>query len=305
MNKNSKSLVGLLVVGVLAVASMSLNSCKNTLTPSLYNSNQVYLANPVIDSLSPSGSALAGLDTVTIYGKNFTADKDSDLVYFIKSQTGSSNDVSTPAVVSSTTTKLVVVAPPLPGNVQVRVAVIGALLYGTKTYQLIAAISQFGGLSSSQVAWGLCAGSDSILYAAVSSAGVDRGIFKTTVNGPVQYVSPMAGLIGWNSLKFGPDGTLYCVRGNRAIYSVVPGGNAAAQLWVSLATGTFVDMDFDQNHNMWFGGSGGNIYRIKSDKSNHAFPFTGTVHSVRCFGGDLRCSKCWCGPGAGLQGPDH
>lgn len=273
---------------LFAVVSLNVGGCKNEVTPSLYNPNQQYLPNPVIDSLSPSGSALAGVDTVTIHGKNFSADKDSDLVYFVKPEVGTSNDVSNPSIISATLTKLAVIAPALSGDsIQVRVAVYGALLYGTKVYQLIAAISQFGTLASSQVAYGICGGSDSVLYAAISSSNVDRGIFKVTSTGTNSYAPATSGLVGWSGIKFGHGGYLYGVRGNRAVYRFAPGGNVSAQVWVSAPSGSFSDMDFDANQNLWVGGSGGNIYRIMPDAAVKGFPFSGSVRSVRYYDGYL------------------
>ena len=273
---------------MVGCAIMSFNGCKNNVTASLYNPNQQFLPNPVIDSLSPSGSALAGVDTVTIHGKYFAADKDSDLVYFIKSVVSSSNDVINPPIISATSTSLSFIAPALPGDsLQVRVAVEGALLYGTKMYNLISAVSQFGGLASSQAAYGLAAGSDSALYGAISSSNVDRGIFKVTSTGTSTYAPATSGLIGWNGIKFGPGGYLYGVRGNRAIYRFAPGGGGAAQVWVSAPSGSFSDLDFDPNQNLWVGGGGGNIYRITPSASVKGFAFSGTVRSVRYYNGYL------------------
>lgn len=287
MKKNFISIVGFLAAAVLAVTSFSLDGCNNPVTSSLYNPSQTFLPNPVIDSLSPSGSALAGIDTVMIYGKNFSADKDSELVYFIEPD-GKKNDVSTPTIINATSTRLSVVAPALSGDsIQVRVAVYGALLYGIKTYSLIPAVSQYGGLSSSQAAYGVCAGADGYLYAAVSSNNVDRGIFKMAPTTSSAYAPATSGLIGWNALEFGSGGYLYAVRGNRAIYRFPAGGNAGAQVWTAASSGSFTAMDFDANENLWVGGSGGNIYSIAPDAGKKTFPFDGVVRAIRYYDGYL------------------
>ncbi len=287
MKKNFISFLGFLVVATIVAASVGLNGCKNPVTASLYNPNQEYLPNPVIDSLTPSGSALAGIDTVTIYGKYFAADKDSELVYFIE-PAGRSNDVSTPTIISATTTRLTVVAPALSGDsIQVRVAVYGALLYGIKTYSLVPAVAQFGGISSSQMAYSVCAGPDTSLYIALTSSNVDRGIFKVTSTGMTAYAPATSGLIGWSALRFGSGGYLYAVRGNRAIYRFPAGGNAAAQVWASASSGSFNDIDFDANENLWVAGSGGNIIMITPGAAKKTFPFSGTVSAVRYYNGYL------------------
>ncbi len=280
MKRIFKSFIELAVLVVFVVMSMNLAGCKPDVTPSLYDPSQQYLPNPVVDSLSPSGSALAGVDTVIIYGKNFSAGIKQELVFFNSSMV---------PIVGGTVNKIVVQAPAMPSDsIAVRVTVNGALLYSPiVTYRLIAAISQFGNLAAAQVAYGICAGADTSLYAAISSNGVDRGIFKMTSTGGSSYAPATAGLIGWNAIKFGAGGYLYGVRGNRAIYRFAPGGNANAQIWVSASSGLFFDIDFDLNNNLWVGGNSQYIYRIKPDGSVKAFPFSGNVRSVRYYNGYL------------------
>ena len=288
MKKNIRYLFGIAVAFIFVASAVSMDGCKNQVTSSLYNPSQEYLPNPVIDSLSPTGSALAGVDTVTLYGKNFSGNKDSDLVYFIEPGTGTGNQVSNPSIINATSSKLTVKAPALSGDsIQVRVAVIGALLYGTKVYQLIPAISQFGNLGTTQAAYGVCAGADTSLYAAISSNNVDRGVFKVTSAGTNSYAPATSGLIGWNAIKFGPGGYLYAVRGNRAVYRFAPGGGTAAQVWASATSGSLYDMDFDADLNLWVGGNASSIYRIKQDASVKGFTFSGTVRSLRYYNGYL------------------
>ncbi len=273
---------------VAALAGMALNivGCKPATTPSLYDATQNYSPDPVVDSLSPSGSALAGIDTVTIYGRNFSSSPDSVLVFFTKPG-NPNNTVFRGTIFSVTPTRLSVQAPALAGDtVYVQVAVHGALLYGTVAYKLVNAISEYGGLASDQVAFGLSGSAESELYGAISSSNVDRGIFKFTQTSGSSYAGATAGLVGWNALKFGPGGYLYAVRGNRAIYRIDPGGGSP-QLWKSATSGSFVDMDFDPSHNLWVGGTGGKIFMVDQSGNFKGFSFTPAVKALRYFNGSL------------------
>ncbi len=193
---------------IVVLAGMTLNmvGCKPATAPSLYDQNQKYISDPVVDSLSPAGSALAGIDTVTIYGRNFSSNPDSELVFFVKPGVPN-NTVFRGTVFSVTPNRLSVQAPALYGDtIYVQVTVHGALLYGTASYKIVNAVSEYGGLSASQVAYGLSGSAESELYGAISSNNVDRGIFKLTRTSSSTYAGPTTGLVGWNALKFGPGG---------------------------------------------------------------------------------------------------
>ncbi len=278
----------MLLSTIAALASITLNivGCKPATTPSLYDPAQKYLSDPVVDSLSPSGSALAGIDTVTIYGKNFSSSPDSVLVFFVKPGVPN-NTVFRGTVFSVTPTRLSVQAPALYGDtIYVQVTVHGALQYGTTAYKLINTVSEYGGFAANQAAYGVSGSADFELYAAMSSGNVDRGIFKMAPTSNTSYAGPTTGLVGWNALKFGPGGYLYAVRGNRAIYRVAPGGGTP-QLWKSATSGGFVDLDFDPSHNLWIGGTGGKIFMLDPNGNFKSFPFTSSVKALRYFNGSL------------------
>ncbi len=277
-----------MAIATLLALSLQMNGCKPAENPILYDPNWKSLPQPVVDSLSPTGSALAGIDTVTIYGKNFSADKDSDGVYF------NSILINGPSIISASSNRLMVKAPAISGDtIQVRVFVIGAVDFSsTVTYSLQAAISPFSKLASGEAAYGICTGADSNLYVSLSNANLtgtkDEGIFKITPDGTkTQYAPPLTGNVYWSALKFGPSGYLYAVKGVRAAYRFAPGGGTNAQIWASISSGSFSDMDYDPSHNLWVGGNNQNIYRIMPDASVKGFPFSGNVKSVRYYDGYL------------------
>ena len=291
-----KKIVGLigLVIGVCALAS---NGCQNADAPSLYNPGT--LPQPIVDSLSPAAGALAGIDTVSVFGRNFSADKSNDGVYF------NSTLLYNTSIISATTTKLVMKAPTISGDsISVRVYVIGAVDFSpTVIYKLRPAIGPFSTFASGEAPYGLSAGTDTNLYASLSNSNLavkDEGIFELTPAGTrlsPAYVLPTTSPINtnWLSIKYGPLGSIYAVKGTRAIYKLAPGvANPGASPWAALGSGAFNDLDFDPDHNVWVGGSGvktgsdtTNIIRFASDASSRTFHFPGTVRAVRYFSGYL------------------
>lgn len=291
MKRVFRAVAGLTVLFSLVALMLNIDGCKSQDSPSLYDPNWVSLPQPIIDSLSPAGGALAGLDTLVIYGKHFSANIDSDGIYFN----------STPGhFISVSTSKLVLRAPAVTGDsVQIRVWVLGALDFSpTIKYSLQAAISQFTTLSSTEYGYGTCIGPDSNVYISLSNSQKtpqDEGIFKLGVDGsvpPAPEVKPTSSNIDWSAIKYGPDGNIYAVKGNRAVYKLVPGqSNPGGTPWLAAFTPTpisFSDLDFDPDHNLWVGGNNKNIYSVNiSNKSTQAFPFDGNVHSLRYYNGYL------------------
>ncbi len=295
MKNISKVLTSFVVAVVLFNVVLSLNGCTKVNSPSLYDPNFKSLAQPVVDSLSPAGSAYAGIDTITVYGKNFSANKDSDGIYF------NSTNIYNTGLISASTTKLVVKAPAVSGDsVQIRVWVLGAVDFSaTYKYKMIAVVSSFstkyGIFGSGETAFGITVGKDDSMYVSLSNSNLgtkDEGIYRIGTGGSRAasgFVLPTTSNIDWPAIKFGPDGNIYAVKGNKAIYQLKsgqtnPGGTAWLASFTPAAT-SFNDIDFDatNNHYMWAVGNNKNIYRVDiDDKSYKAYPFVGNVRSVKC-----------------------
>ena len=275
---------------------LSVEGCKKD-APSLFDPSSLPM--PVVDSLSPAGSALAGIDTILIYGKNFSPNPANDGVFF------NSTPVNNSSIFSASATRLAIKAPAVSGNnLSVRVYVIGAVDFSpTVTYSLKPAISAFGTFAAGEGAYGISAGTDTNLYASVSNVNLavkDEGIFKITPSGVLlrpAYVLPTTSPVNtfWAAVKYGPSGIVYAVKGNRAAYKLTPGqANPGASAWAVLPSGSLNDLDFDPSHNLWMGGNGiqtgtDTTDVVSSDLSGNVttFHFSGTVRAVRYYNGDL------------------
>jgi hypothetical protein len=258
------------------------SGCDNPKTGSLYDASAVSKPAPTITSVSPAGSAFAGMDTIVISGTNFSSVPAENTVYF---------NTTAATLLKVTTTQITLMAPLVTlDSVAIRVAVFGSDLFSnTSQYKLKAGAAAFGGLLSSELATSLATDASGNLYSGYSSSGTEAGLVKITAAGTRSNYAPgTAGVAAWTSLKMGPGGAIFGARNVRAVYQFAKGGGSSATLWVALPTGTFAsDIDFDQSGNLWVGGNNSNIYRIASDKTVTPFPFVGSVHSMRVYNGYL------------------
>jgi len=300
MKRHTEPFLTLLIAAIVTFLIVPIEGCKKD-APSLFDPSSLPM--PVVDSLSPAGGALAGIDTITIYGENFSPNPANDGVFF------NSTLVNNTGIFSASATKLAVKAPAISGSsISVRVYVIGAVDFSpTYIYALNPAISAFGTLASGEGGYGTCAGPDTNLYVSLSNSTLavkDEGIFKITSAGAVvtpPYVSPTTLPINtsWLAVKFfGTSvgaGTIYAVKGTRAAYKLAPGTpNPGGTAWAAFPSGSLNDLDFDPDHNLWMGGNGIKTGTDTTDIAmatlagvTQTFHFTGSVRAVRYYNGDL------------------
>jgi len=279
----------LTTIVVIAVAGIlgTINGCKPQETPSLYDPNWKSLPQPVVDSLSPGGGAINGLDTIRIYGKNFSGNIQEDVVFL-------NSAIAT--VVYASSTRLDITAPSSVSgdSVQVRVSVIGAEKFSSvKYYRIRPGVSSFGNLQANEAAYSVAVDDSNNLYASLAASGASEGIVKFTPDGVRQnYITDTKSAVYWNSMKLGPGGYTYAVKGLGAIYRYGPGATGSqATLWVAITrTGTLVDIDFDANKNLWAGGNNPSIYMVSQAKQVKSFPFNGNVKGLRVYNGYLYIS---------------
>ena len=265
-----------------AIGLVLLNSCTKPENNSLYDPNATYGPQPTITSISPTGSAVAGIDTIIIQGTNFSSVLAGNSVFF---------NTSPATLLAATTTQIVLKAPLVPSDsIGVRVVVQGVIPFSnTAQYKLKAAVATFGGLLANDTSTSLATDANGNLYCAYLSHAIEAGVSKFTPAGVRSTYAPAtAGVAQWTSLKMGPGGYMYAARNFRALYRYSPGGGSSAALWLAFPTGTAIaDIDFDQSGNCWGGGNNSNIYRIDQSKTITTFPFVGNVHSVRVYSGYL------------------
>ncbi len=180
--KNKNIFSRLFLIAIAGVISIILLSCDTDTTPTVYE-DLPNGAQPVITSVDPPDSALAGVTEITINGSNFSADESKTFVYF--------NEVVAEFIEISST-KLVVKAPNIVDDtVSIKISVRGAPLF-SKTYMLSLkpAVSQVLNFQDFELPYAITTDSENNLYLNLVSNGLSTGISKITTSGVLEEFAP-------------------------------------------------------------------------------------------------------------------
>lgn len=249
-----------------------------------------------VTALSPSDSCIAYIDELTIEGTNFSANPADNLVIF---QGLKEND--TAHVISATPTRLVVKVPGVKDDsvrqtFKILVAAKNANNWSPAvSYKLLNPIVNiFKYKAEINSFYGITMDKNGNVYYQMTVAGQNEGIFKLGTDGTISKFAPSStgqGTVQYPSLKMGPNNELYATRNLKGIWKITENTPISNTPWVggsASGIGNVSDIDFDQNGNVWAAGlSNTSVYRIKQDKTLKAFPFTGSILSVRVFEGYL------------------
>ncbi|MGH7454406.1 MAG: IPT/TIG domain-containing protein, partial [bacterium] len=115
--------------------------CENDTTPSLFDPNSPQRPNPIISSIQPADSALAGVGELTIKGQNFSAKPDDNIVLF---------NTDPAVVLAASATELKIKTPNVVADsISIKITVLGAELYTPAVwYKLRPAAALFGDLKN-------------------------------------------------------------------------------------------------------------------------------------------------------------
>ena len=237
-------------------------SCNDSNYPNdVWDINNLGKPTPQINNVSPADSAFSGSDEVTIEGSNFHSSKDSIFVYFNKIL----------AEVLTTSETSIIVIPPniVSDSVTIKVSVQGAFSFAeySKNYVLYPRMIKYGDFDPlDESVWGLELDKNEVLY-------VGRSVFP---EGAIDQVLPPEGVRNKSlvdailptplSMKIGTDQKIYYVDGVNP-YIVRHDLNTGTPQFSTLP-GIASDLDFDRYGNLYAGGSGQNLYRIKPDLSS-------------------------------------
>ncbi len=267
-----RKIIFLLLMTLAAIAFFI--SCEADNPASIYDSNKEGDATPVLTKLLPEESTLAGIGEITLQGSNFSTVPENNLVYFDKTLT---------TVVSSSESQITVKSPNILGDsIDVKIAVQGAYLYSNiMEYKLVPALWEFGAFDEYSDAYAIACDSDENLY--VSTKG--KKVYKVTPDGEKTVYSEDSGFDKASGMKMGPGGYLYFVNILSYMFRIPPGGGKY-EMYTVLPSGGF-DLDFGPNGNLFCGGNGDGLYRIKPDKSNDVVADYTDIYikSVRVYNG--------------------
>jgi len=276
----------------ILLLSALLAGCKNDTSPSLFDPNDQSSPAPVVRSITPADSALAGAGEVTLAGENFSAKKEENLVYF---------DTTPVEVLSASATQLKVKpANIISDTVKIRIAVLGAEKFSaTVRYKLKAAVAPFGKIEDPGYtanrdalrAYGIDVDLEGNVYLSteqtISGLTTSR-IKKIAPNGATTNLATTAFLRA-NALRMGPGNTLYALYRTGRLRNIVTFSPAGVQTpFVSLpgnATDEVRDMDFDASGNLWVT-IGTDIYLVKPNQAiSKAATTADTLSALRVYNG--------------------
>jgi hypothetical protein len=232
--------------------------CENNYPDSIWNPSYSSKPTPVINDISPD-SSYSGIGVVTINGQNFSSNISENRVFF---------NGAPAKILSASETQLEVQVPTLvEDSILLQVDVKGAYLlgeYGGKgsadvPFKLIDAIVKYLAVDATKEISGLACDLNDNVY---TNYRADRSIVQlsSTDSTSLPEYGP-SGTVTCYGMKWGPGGYLYFVRKNTRIYRVLPGGGSN-ETFVSGLDERVLDLDFDQNGNIFTAGLDGKIFSV-------------------------------------------
>lgn len=245
------------IIILAMVAAVLWLGCENDYPDSPFKWTYDSKPTPVITNIDPATGSYGGVGRITVTGQNFSLIPSENHVFF-NGQEG--------RVLAATTTTLDIQTATVVGDsVKVQMRVDGAyelFTYPTR-YKLLTAVHEYKAITEYTPAYALAVDKDENLYSFISYLTTGKVVkFGTpdtndfTTHGTVTF-----GVC--TGMKVGPGGVIYLLRGNTFVYKIPAGGGASAQ-FVRLKD-RVNDLDFDQNGNMFVGGVGKAIIRLKQN----------------------------------------
>ncbi len=236
---------------ILLGFSLMILSCEEADAPgSIWDENDQGGSTPIVNSVEPSEGAFAGIDTLTITGQYFSANLPENLVYF----NGTLGNV-----VGATSTKISVIPPNLVSDsVQINVAVQGAFVFGKyqNLYTLSAAVLEYGPFDQFTDIYSLDLDrQENVIISMNATPDAQFWIVDTNQDSAV-WSSSLAKASG---MKLGPTGSIYFVNYQRFLYRDEQGTEKENTEIFKRLNGNATDLDFDENGNLFLGGTGSTI----------------------------------------------
>ncbi|MCB9209056.1 MAG: IPT/TIG domain-containing protein [Ignavibacteriales bacterium] len=275
---------------LLVFLLFSLYSCSYEGPNEIFDPNDTGSETPVITSIEPSDLALARYTQVKITGQNFASGLDSNsrnLVYF-------NNEKGT--VVSESATEIIVIPPDISGeSITIKISVPGALTFAEyENYRVELISNKSDAFLPIDLVQAIAVDSDENLYAGIRNGNTMYFYVVEPGKDKIEFATARIPVI--EDMKIGPNKDIYFVPGNRDLYKIPSGSNEAAA-FIRLPKNVKY-FDFDQNKNIYIGGSKTGMFRIATTDSSvtEVGSFTDfDLKSIRVFDGYVYYSANYSG----------
>lgn len=275
--KKLDTLNSAILLGMFSCALVLLANCGQDQAPSLFDPDETGNPQPVIQSVEPPDSALAGVGEVIINGQNFSPVAEENRVFFNEARS---------VVLQASPTQLTIRPPNLVGDsLAIKIAVHGAAKFSEpQYYKLIPAVSTFGKILEGDLAYALASDVVGNAYVAVKPrTGTTTIIKKITPDGTTTDFASTTFLLGFG-MKMGPENTLYVAPSGRLRKISTFSADGVEQTYVTLPVSP-QDLDFDADGNLWVIGVS-TLVRVKPDKTvEQMATFPVRLLTVRIFDG--------------------
>lgn len=262
-------------LGFLFVSILIFSQCTNEITPPIYSEKGIG-ETPILTSIIPNESGLAGVTEITITGDNFSADPDKNIVFF----------GALPAkILTASTTELKVLAPNLvKDSIEVKISVLGAEKFSNiELCKLNPAVSEYYPFQGFQKQYSVTTDAMGNVYFSLTEDGAGKGVWKISPDGVLSEFAPKAGETFFTDLKYHSDGYLIGVWGKQAIFKIEAGIRTSVFVNTGNSDLIFNVFDFDKDKNIWAGGKGSKIVSVKPDKSFKLFDYEFNLSAIRIF----------------------
>jgi hypothetical protein len=262
--------------------------CNEEPPPSLFDPNYASGAQPVVSSIAPA-SGLGGVTIMTLTGLNFSTVPSYNQVVFAPPSDRGKTLLAT--VLQASATSLTVKTPiVIADTIEVKVGVQGADLYSDPVYCALASAQlEWGSFTVNDAPAGIACDIGGNVYFSNLFGGVADSVYKISPDNVQTGYSPAfsSQVPRWTGMKVGPGGSIFCVGGRNIIFEIPPGGGTVT-LWQRGGIGNVVDLDFDQDGNIWTVGTGTALYSVTPAKVVVTFTIAQTiVRTVRVYNGYL------------------
>lgn len=254
-----------IIASLMAVAILAIMpGCKFDVTSSQWDQRSQQGVNDSITQIDPALEAKAGVNTITITGKNFASLPDSNIVYVSKIDGDKSTVIAD--ILSSSSSYITIYRPNVVSD-SCRFVIVSPKAYvvaQSGLYKIVPVLTKYGAFMDNRPLGVVAGDKDENLYVVYS---IDSTIFKITPNGQKAALKTKARHQAYGG-KIGLDGKLYLMENNKSVLDVV---DVQADSSTILKVGANVKCgDFDSQGNLFIAGSGSDLVTVAPD-GTHKF----------------------------------